>query len=71
MKQIEITDQAYETLTAYHGDVAAFVEKLAEQSDEVAAVQEGLDAYNSGDHRSLEDVSRDLRERFGMKPRGA
>ncbi len=65
-KQIEISDEAYQTLTEFHGDVNAFVEKIAAEAREVAAVQVGIDAYQAGDHRPLEEFGKDLQQRFGI-----
>ncbi|MCG8584497.1 MAG: hypothetical protein MI757_07290 [Pirellulales bacterium] len=59
MRTIEISDEAYQTIAEIHGDVNAYVEK-------VAAVQEGIDAYTSGDHRSLEEFGKELKQRFGI-----
>lgn len=66
MKSIEISDEAYETLAEYHGDVNAYVEKLAAEAPEVAAVQEGIDAYQAGDHRPLEEFGKELRDQHGI-----
>ncbi|TWU30092.1 hypothetical protein [Bythopirellula polymerisocia] len=66
MKQIEISDEAYQTLTKYHGDVKAYVENLAVEAREVEFVQEGIDAYNAGDCRPLTEFGGELQERFGI-----
>ena len=66
MKQVEITDRAYKTLAELHGDVSAFVERLANEATEVAAVQEGLDAYQAGDHRPIEEFRDELEKRYDI-----
>lgn len=66
MKTIEVSDEAYQTLAMYHGDVNAYVEQLAAEAPEVAAVQAGIDAYHAGDHRPLEDFGKELRDRHGI-----
>ena len=67
MKNIEISDKAYETLAHYHGDVSAFIERIANEAAEVAAVQEGIDAYGAGEHRSLEKFGEELQEQYGVE----
>lgn len=66
MKQVEISDKAYETLAHFHGDVGAFVERMASEAAEVAAVKEGLDAYKNGDHRPLESFGDELKSRYNI-----
>ncbi|QEG33240.1 hypothetical protein [Bythopirellula goksoeyrii] len=66
MRMIEISDEAYQTLAKFHGDVNLYVEKLAAEAREVAAVQEGIDAYNAGDCRPLAEFGGELQERFGI-----
>lgn len=67
MRAIEISDEAYQTLARFHGDVNAYVEKLAAEAGEVAAAQEGIAAFEAGDYRPLEDFGKDLERRYGMK----
>jgi hypothetical protein len=67
MKNVEISDKAYETLAHYHGDVSAFVERMADEAAEVAAVQVGIDAYEAGEHRPLEKFGEELRERYNVE----
>ncbi len=66
MRVIEISDKAYQTLAEFHGDVNAFVEKIAAEAREVAAEQIGIDAYKAGDHRPLEEFGQELQQRFGI-----
>lgn len=66
MRTIEISDEAYQTLAKFHGDVNVYVENLAAEAREVAAVQEGIDAYNAGDYRPLAEFGGELHERFGI-----
>ncbi|MDC0935647.1 hypothetical protein OAS39_05130 [Pirellulales bacterium] len=61
MRMIEISDEAYQMLADVYGDVNAFVEKIAAEAEEVAEVQKGVDAFNSGDHRPLEEFGAELR----------
>jgi predicted transcriptional regulator len=67
MKTIEISDSAYQSLTAVHGDVAAFLEQLAAEAREVAAVQEGIDDYKAGRFRPIEEFGEEHRERYGIE----
>jgi len=66
MRTIEISDAAYQTLAKFHGDVTTYVEKIASEAHEVAAVQEGIAAYNAGDHRPLEEFGKELHEKHGI-----
>ena len=66
MKMIEISDEAYQTIAEIHGDVNAYVEKVAAEAREVSAVQEGIDAYRTGDHRPLEEFGKELQQRLGI-----
>lgn len=66
MKQVEISDKAYETLAHFHGDVSAFVERMADEAAEVAAVNEGIDAYKAGDHRPIEAFGQELSDRYNV-----
>ena len=66
MRTIEISDEAYQTIAEIHGDVNAYVEKVAAEAREVAAVQEGVDAYHTGDHRPIEEFGKELKQRFGI-----
>lgn len=67
MKTIEITDEAYQAIAQHHGDVSAFVEKVAAEAHEVAAVQEGIAAYEADDYRPVEEFGEELKKRFGIK----
>lgn len=60
MRTIEISDETFDALTRVHGDVSAYLEKLLAEAVEVAAVQEGIDVYNRGDFRPLEEFGKEL-----------
>lgn len=68
MRTIEISDEAYQTLTRHHGNVNAYVERLAAEADEVAAVQEGIDAFERGEHRPYEEFAAEFMSERGIKP---
>jgi predicted transcriptional regulator len=68
MRTIQISDEAYQTLARYYGDVNAYVERLAGEAEEVAAVQEGIDAYNRGEHRPVEEFMDEFLSERGIKP---
>ncbi len=69
MRTIEISDSAYQKLVEVHGDVAAYVEKLAIEADEIAAVQEGIAAYQAGDHRPYEEFAAAFMAERGIEPK--
>lgn len=66
MKTIEVSDEQYQALAKAHGDVTAFVQRLAAEAEEVAAVMQGVAAYERGDYRPLEEFGQELMERHGI-----
>ena len=62
----ENSDEAYQTIAEIHSDVNTYVERQAAEAREVAAIQEGIDAYRAGDHRPLEEIGKQREELFGI-----
>lgn len=64
--------QRVEKLAADGEDVSAVIakgiERLEWEAREVAAVQEGIDAYERGESEPLEDFDRRFREEHGITP---
>ena len=74
--QIELPQELIERakrLASTNEDTAAVISRSLDlmefQEQEVAAVKEGVEAYKRGDHQSLEDFDREIREEFGFKTR--
>lgn len=73
--QIELpaeTVKLANSLTTADKDAAAVIsealERMAWERQEVAAVMEGVAAYERGDHQSLEDFDQEMRREFGISP---
>ncbi|TWT88548.1 hypothetical protein Mal64_20310 [Pseudobythopirellula maris] len=71
MHKIEISDEAYRALSSLHSDVPAIIETMAKQAlewqaQEVAAVQEGIDAYEAGDFEPWDVFSARMKAELGI-----
>lgn len=49
--------------------VELYIQSLLDRDAERLAVQEGVDAFQAGRHRSFEDFDREFRAKNGMAPR--
>lgn len=66
-----LIDQAKSLAGEGEDTAAVFAEALktlAWERQQVAAVQEGIDAYKRGDYEPLEDFDRRFREEHGIRP---
>ena len=68
MRTIEVSDQEYEALANAHGDVTAFVQRMAAEAEEVAAVMKGVEAYREGRHRPAEEFLDEFMAEQGIAP---
>lgn len=73
--QIDLPEEVVERankLAADGEDAAAVLTKALErmefEAQEVAAVMEGVKAYQEGRHRPFEEFDREIREEFGFRP---
>lgn len=65
MQRVEKLASQGEDATAV---IAKGIERLEWEAREVAAVQEGIDAYNRGESEPLEDFDRRFRKEHGISP---
>lgn len=73
--QIELPDKAVELakrLASDQQDTAAVITealaKMAWERQEVAAIQEGIDAYQAGRHRPVEEFLNEFMTEVGLTP---
>ena len=76
--QIELPDDAYEQAKQIAlGDESAqtvilkAIERLAIERREVAAIMQGIAAYEEGDYRSLEEFGKELSQQFDIELPGS
>lgn len=71
--QIELPDKAIELANSLAGDdqdaaaiITEALARLAWERREVAAVQEGIDAYKNGDHRPWDEFAAEFAAKHGI-----
>ena len=49
--------------------VELYIQSLLDRDADRLAIQDGIEAYQAGRHRSFDDFDREFREKNGMAPR--
>ena len=58
-----------QAIAAGFSNIELYIQSLLERDAERLAIQKGVDALESGQHRSFDEFDREFREKNGLAPR--
>jgi len=68
-KQFNEADVQSQAAAAGFATVELYIQNLLDRDADRLAIQEGVDAFQTGRHRSFDEFDRGFREKNGMAPR--